>query len=143
MPYEDEILARYSTPGLRRNNLDTPHGNNNPNQSSLLTGNADVSTDLYIEPVSPSIEPCAYQTPTPECLVARCERCGQDLEYSDTLGGWDRGLRHWDGTRLCGLADRSGARIKITHRQTSLDDRPPGDGGMVGPGGDGEQDRNA
>ena len=109
--YEDDILARWSNPGLKRNSLpqleSSPHGDNNTNTNSD-PGPA-VGDLSIIDPTDPAV---ATSTPpsTPLRALARCLGCGQDLVDRYTLSDWNRGLCHRDGTWVCGLPDRPGAR---------------------------------
>lgn len=130
--YEDSILAQYSTPGLKRNSLETKEltsGSDKPNTNIIESGNILGAWDDPFPETIPhnAVAPVADPTSTSLRALARCLGCGQDLFYCDAPSGWYRGLRHRDGTWVCGLPDRPGERVETRHQQTPLDDGVTGD----------------
>jgi hypothetical protein len=65
---EEEILAQFSTPGLRKNHLEDPQ--NAPTDAKIITGDPANATD------APT---------TAERLTARSERLWQDKQYCHAL----------------------------------------------------------
>lgn len=113
--YEDSILAQFSSPGLKRNSLETKEslsGNDKPNierrdpNIESLEPPRSIAEGGVPEGNAAAAEPQRDSAPAALRPLARCLGCGEDLFDSHDAGGWHRGIRHRDGTWICGLVDR-------------------------------------
>lgn len=88
MSYEEEILARYSTPGLKKHSLEPespPDVSNDDNEITItheqftLTNNTGIPITVHTTRGDILVSPGAtYATPTAKCVTSGSERGGKD-----------------------------------------------------------------
>lgn len=86
----------------------------------------DLADAFTLVPSPRDVTP-ANSPPTTLRTPARCERCGQDVEYCDAAGVWHRSLCHRDGAGVRGQSDRPSSGTETGHEPVALDDGTPRD----------------